>query len=48
MKKRLKTEPILLITHKLLWSAVSAQRGLCVLFVKCAAFEVFILLLIFR
>ena len=40
MKKRLKTEPILLITHKLLWSAVSAQRGFCVLFVKCAAFEV--------
>ena len=40
MKKRLKTEPILLITHKLLWSAVSEQRGLCVLFVKCAAFEV--------
>ena len=40
MKKRLKTEPILLITHKLIWSAVSAQRGLCVLFVKCAAFEV--------
>ena len=40
MKKRLKTEPILLITHKLIWSAASAQRVLCVLFVKCAVFEV--------